>query len=89
MDKKIVKKILQHKSISMEELNSFIVDYIKLFKKIDVNAQQLRGISALISSGHFDLYTAAIYATQKLNMDVVLVRDINENIIKVDIFDLV
>ena len=81
MNKNIVSKLLQGQSVNLEEINSFIVDYVKMMKNEEINSQQLEMIRELIKMRTFDLGYAAKIASIKLGMNVVNLYDRNGQII--------
>ncbi len=87
MNKNIVTKILQGQPINLEELNSFIVDYVKMMKNEEINSQQLEMIRELIKTHIFNLNYAAKVASIKLGMNVVNVHDRNGQIISTIVHD--
>lgn len=81
MNKNIVSKLLQRQSVNLEEINSFIVDYVKMMKNEEINSKQLEVIREFIKSHTFDLGYAAKMASIKLGMNVVNLYDRNGQII--------
>ena len=87
MNKNIVTKILQNQAINLEEINSFIVDYVKMMKNEEINSQQLEIIRELIKTHTFDLGYAAKVASIKLGMNVVSLYNRNGQIISTTVHD--
>lgn len=87
MNKNIVTKLLQGQSVNLEEINSFIVDYVKMMKNEEINSQQLEIIRELIKRHTFDLGYAAKLASIKLGMNVVNLYDRNGQIISTTVYD--
>jgi hypothetical protein len=78
-----VKKILKMERISINELNEFVVQYVKHFKNIDISHEYLYGIVHLIQSGVFDLNYAAEQAARALGINLARVLNSNNQVIKV------
>ena len=87
MNKNIVTKILQNQAINLEEINSFIVDYVKMMKNEEINSQQLEMIRELIKMHTFNLGYAAKVASIKLGMNVVSLYNRNGQIISTKVHD--
>ena len=87
MNKNILSKLLQRQSVNLEEINSFIVDYVKMMKNEEINSQQLEIIRELIKMHTFDLGYAVKLASIKLGMNVVNLYDRNGQIISTTVHD--
>ncbi len=83
MEKSIITKILKSQQLTQKELNTFIIEYIKLMKDEDITTQQLQMISALIQSGHFNLFYAAKIAAIKTGLSFDILSDEMGNILNV------
>lgn len=83
MDKKIIKKILENKQLSLVEVNKFISDYVYLQKNKYPTSEELKTIITLITSGIFDITYAATQAALKTDLNITTLYDKNNYIIKV------
>ena len=83
MNTQTIKKILQNQSINVNELNEFIIDYVKLTKNKEITSDELKGIFQLIQLGHFNLTYAAKIAGIKLNLNIRELYDKNGYLLKV------
>jgi len=75
MNIEIVKKIVSLKNITIQELNEFVVDYIKEEKGSEPTSEQLLKIIELIKSGIFDVRYAANKMAQKLNLQITTISN--------------
>lgn len=65
-----IEKIINNKQIQIEELNKFIVDYLKLMDKREPTVQEISQIAQLIQMGMMDLRFAVMSASKKLGMQI-------------------
>lgn len=87
MNKEIVKKLIENKSVSKGELFQFIVDYCEFKKKPTPTSEQLENIIQLISMGVFNLTDALDQSAKELNMQINKLYDKNGVLIKIDIYE--
>jgi hypothetical protein len=87
MNIEIVKKILKNQQLTQIELNTFIIEYIKLMKDKDITSKQLQIISSLLQSGHFNLFYGARIAAIKIGLNYDILSDVNGNILNVIIHE--
>lgn len=70
MNKETILKILRNERITMNDLNSFITDYVKLMQNKDITLEQLQGITHLVQSGIFNIRYAAKIAGIKSGLNI-------------------
>lgn len=88
MYRDIVKKILKTGQINDNELNEFLIGYIKDTKNKDLTAEQLTEIKKLISMGVFDINYAIKQASNNLKLQLVSVIDLNtKQVLRMDVYD--
>ena len=87
MDKELVKKLLYSNSINIEDLNTFIVDYIKEEKGEDVTLEELKGIVKLIQINMFNLEYALVRSASKLNLSLLKIHDKNGQLIRKIVYE--
>ncbi len=87
MDKELVKKLLYSNSINIEDLNTFIVDYIKEEKGEDVTLEELKGIVKLIQMNMFNLEYALVRSASKLNLSLLKIHDKNGQLIRKIVYE--
>ena len=87
MDKELVKKLLYSNSINIEDLNTFIVDYIKEEKGEDVTLEELKGIIKLIQINMFNLEYALVRSASKLNLSLLKIHDKNGQLIRKIVYE--
>ena len=87
MDKELVKKLLYSNSINIEDLNTFIVDYIKEEKGEDVTLEELKGIIKLIQMNMFNLEYALVRSASKLNLSLLKIHDKNGQLIRKIVYE--
>lgn len=68
--KEFIKKIINNEQIQIEELNKFIVDYLKLMDKREPTVQEISQITQMIQMGMMDLRFAVMSAAKKLGMQI-------------------
>ena len=68
--KEFIKKIINNEQIQIEELNKFIVDYLKLMDKREPVVQEISQIAQLLQMGMMDLRFAVMSAAKKLGMQI-------------------
>jgi DNA invertase Pin-like site-specific DNA recombinase len=83
MNKKIIKKILENKQLSLIEINEFISDYVYLQKNKYPTSEELKAIITLITSGIFNITYAATQAALKIGLTITTLYDKNNYAIKV------
>ena len=87
MDKELVKKLLYSNSINIEDLNTFIVDYITEEKGEDVTLEELKGIVKLIQMNMFNLEYALVRSASKLNLSLLKIHDKNGQLIRKIVYE--
>lgn len=87
MDKDLVIQILEGKSITSDQLNNFIVDYVKEELSREPTGEELNGIRQALQMGIFNLRFAASNMALKLNLRVMNVFDKNGTLIKTDVYE--
>lgn len=70
MSKEITLKLLRSESININELTSYIIDYLTSLNK-EFNAKQLNTILQLIQTGYFKLDDSINYFMDKYNLNMV------------------
>lgn len=85
MYKDIVIQLIKNKSVSENDINEFITEYVKIKKKKDITGEQLTGIKELIKLGFFNLGYAAREAARDLKLNITTVHDVQGNMLRVDV----
>lgn len=85
--KEIIKLILENKPIDLTQLNTFITEYVKKLKNIDVTPLDLQGIIQVIQIGTFNLRYAALMAAISLNLNVTTVFGKDNRILRTIVTD--
>jgi formyltetrahydrofolate hydrolase len=78
----IIKKIISNQQITLEEINTFVIEYCKLMENKQPTAQELAVIVQLIQMRHFDLIFACKIASIKLGYTLYSMHDKQGNLIK-------
>lgn len=81
MDKTLVSKMLTSNNITLEDIKTFIHDYVVLMKEKEPSVEEIEKIFLLLNSGHFNLRFALKQAAFKLDLYVMEVWDIKSNIL--------
>lgn len=69
MSKEITLKLLRSESININELTSYITDYLTSLNK-EFNSKQLNAILQLVQTGYFKLDDSINYFIDKYNLNV-------------------
>lgn len=81
MSKEITLKLLRSESININELTSYITDYLTSLNK-EFNAKQLNAILQLIQTGYFKLDDSINYFIDKYNLNVMRIYDKQGQLLK-------
>lgn len=87
MNKELIKRMLINPSIQMDDLTTFIVEYVEFKKKKVVSQQELQIIIQLIQIREFDLRYALIQAAISLNLNVLSTFDKHDNLLRTDVYE--
>ena len=85
MDRNTVVKILKKESITLQELNAFIIDYTKHTLDKDISQVELSAIAELVQSGIFNLGFAAEKVANVLGISITRVFNKNGDLLRTDI----
>jgi len=85
MDRNTVVKILKNESITLQELNNFIISYTKHTLDKDISQVELAAIAELIQSGIFNIGFAAEKAAKVLDISITRVFSKDGNLLKTNI----
>lgn len=75
--KEFINKIFSNQKVTIEELNSFIVEYSELCGVENITTQHIQVAIQLIQNGMFDLMYACKNCASKLGLQVVEMKDKN------------
>ena len=81
MSKETTIKLLRSESININELTSYITDYLTSLNK-EFNAKQLNAILQLIQTGYFKLDDSINYFIDKYNLNVMRIYDKQGQLLK-------
>lgn len=81
MSKETTLKLLRSESININELTSYITDYLTSLNK-EFNAKQLNAILQLIQTGYFKLDDSINYFIDKYNLNVMRIYDKQGQLLK-------
>lgn len=85
MDRNTVVKILKKESITLEELNAFIIDYVKHTLDKNISQIELSAITELVQSGIFSLSFAAEKVANVLGISITRIFNKNGDLLRTDI----
>ena len=85
--KEFINKIVNNQQVNINELNTFIVDYIKEEKGEDVTLEELKGIVKLIQMNMFNLEYALVRSASKLNLSLLKIHDKNGQLIRKIVYE--
>lgn len=81
MSKETTLKLLRSESININELTSYITDYLTSLNK-EFNVKQLNAILQLIQTGYFKLDDSINYFIDKYNLNVMRIYDKQGQLLK-------
>ena len=81
MSKKTTLKLLRRESIDINELTSYIADYLTKLNR-EFTVKQLNAIIQLIQTGYFKLDDSINYFISKYNLNVVRIYDKQGQLLK-------
>ena len=87
MNKEIVRKLIENKSVNKGELLQFITDYCEFKKKPTPTPEQLEGILQLISMNIFSLNDAITESAKEFGLRIERLYDKNGVLIKINVYE--